>query len=275
MKKLTSVLVIFLFASMLFCVSFILKTSTTKNKNTIVTEQTKATPDVTETTSTDALSETFSAEKNEKAENQFPPSYYEISDFPYILQLPELPTGCEITALTMVLNYYGFDIDKLTMAVDYLPTSAANIYYDENGAAHGEDLNDYFIGDPQSVYGYVCGTNAIVTAADSYLDDADSFMTATDISGSTCDELYELTANDTPVVVWVTIGMQQRSETEGWYTDSGDYVEWSQSDHAAVLVGYTDDTVIIADPLSGRTEYSKSAFESSYTSRGSHAVIIE
>lgn len=40
----------------------------------------------------------------------------EISDFPYTLQTPELPTGCEITALTMVLNYYGFSVDKTTMA---------------------------------------------------------------------------------------------------------------------------------------------------------------
>ena len=39
--------------------------------------------------------------------------YHEIQDFEIIYQEPELPTGCEITALTMVLHYYGFDVDKV------------------------------------------------------------------------------------------------------------------------------------------------------------------
>lgn len=80
---------------------------------------------------------------------------------------------------------------------------------------------------------------------------------------------------DVPIVVWITIDMMERPETYGWYTDDGSYVEWSQSDHCGVLVGYTDDTVIIADPLNGRTEYSRSDFESVYFSRGCHGVILE
>ena len=37
-----------------------------------------------------------------------------------ILQNPELPTGCEVTALTAALNYLGYPVDKLTMADQYL-----------------------------------------------------------------------------------------------------------------------------------------------------------
>lgn len=37
-----------------------------------------------------------------------------------ILQLPELPTGCEITSLATVLNYYGYDISKTQLADEYL-----------------------------------------------------------------------------------------------------------------------------------------------------------
>ena len=36
----------------------------------------------------------------------------QIKDFPIIYQMPELPTGCEITALTMAVNYYGYPADK-------------------------------------------------------------------------------------------------------------------------------------------------------------------
>lgn len=37
-----------------------------------------------------------------------------------ILQNPELPTGCESVALTMVLNYYGQKLSKTTIADEYL-----------------------------------------------------------------------------------------------------------------------------------------------------------
>ena len=63
-------------------------------------------------------------------------------------------------------------------------------------------------------------------------------------------QLYEIVSQDIPVVVWVTISMTDRGETEGWYTRSGEYVDWSTYDHGAVLIGYTQDTVTIADPVS-------------------------
>lgn len=37
-----------------------------------------------------------------------------------ILQNPELPTGCEVTALAIVLNYYGYGVDKCDLSDYYL-----------------------------------------------------------------------------------------------------------------------------------------------------------
>lgn len=69
--------------------------------------------------------------------------------------------------------------------------------------------------------------------------------------------------------------MGDRWETQGWYTENGNYVDWSQNDHGAVLVGYTEDTVTIADPISGFVENSREQFESVYTSRGENSVMIQ
>ncbi len=187
-----------------------------------------------------------------------------IEDFTLIYQMPELPTGCEITAFTMALNYYGFDVDKITMAAEFLPT-----------ASYGGDLNNYFIGDPFSSNGVTCGTGAIVTAGNDYLATQDTDLETVDISGSTAEELYERVSNGQPVVVWVTIYMADRSSTQGWYTSDGEWVDWASNDHGAVLIGYTDTTVTIADPISGIVEYDREQFESVYASRGSHAVVIE
>lgn len=211
----------------------------------------------------------------EEETEEIPPEDYRIEEFPVVFQMPELPTGCEITAMTMVLNYYGFGVDKTVMAAEYLPTVSANLYYGGDGRLYGSDLRSYFVGDPFTQAGYICGTGAILTAANNYLNEVGSTMRAADKSGASPSELYELVSQDTPVVVWVTIGMEDRRATQGWYTESGDYVEWSTNDHGAVLVGYSEDTVTIADPISGMTEYSRTQFESVYASRGFQSVILE
>ena len=43
--------------------------------------------------------------------------------------------------------------------------------------------------------------------------------------------------------------MQDRIAEDGWYTEDGEYVDWAYTDHGAVLIGYSKDTVTIADPI--------------------------
>ena len=200
-----------------------------------------------------------------------------ISNFPIVYQMPQLPTGCEITALTMVLQYYGLDADKEEMATDYLPTSpSTNRYTGSDGRVYGIDLDAYFVGSPFDDSGIICGPQAIVTAANQYLEDQGSSLQAVDRTGATPEELHALVDQDIQVVVWVTIGMTPRQEARsGWYTESGKYVDWTTNDHCAVLVGYTDTTVWIADPLAGLVEYDRDAFEEVFASRDNRCVVLQ
>ncbi|MCD7807551.1 MAG: C39 family peptidase [Lachnospiraceae bacterium] len=235
--------------------------------------------EATETQESEASGTGDAGESAEKAKiavvRDFDDSSHLIENFEIICQMPELPTGCEIVAMTMVLNYYGFDVDKTIMASEYLPTAAASFYYGNDGLKYGPDLNAYFVGDPFSDAGYICGTEAILTAANGYLRDEKSTLTAVDLTGSSAEELYRMVSQDVPVVVWVTIGMEERYSTDGWYTEEGRYVEWSSNDHGAVLIGYTEDTVTIADPISGLVEYSREDFESVFASRGNQCVVLQ
>ncbi len=52
-------------------------------------------------------------------------------------------------------------------------------------------------------------------------------------------------------------------------------MDWSTNDHGAVLIGYTETTVTIADPISGRMEYDREQFEEVFASRGNQCVVLE
>ena len=78
-----------------------------------------------------------------------------------LLQLPSLPTGCEITSLTAVLNYWGYGVSKETMADKYL----------EKGKLGQVTAYEAFIGMPSSTGGYGCFAPVIQRAANKYLSD--------------------------------------------------------------------------------------------------------
>lgn len=199
---------------------------------------------------------------------------YTLPNFPVILQTPELPTGCEITALTMAMRYYGCGVGKTVMARQYLPTVQPNFWYGSDGRLYGPDMDRYFVGDPFTSWGYICGTPAICTAANQYFKDHGTALEARDLTGYTPERLYELVGEGIPVVVWVTIDMVNRYADFSWYTSSGKYMSMSHNDHGAVLVGYSPTTVTIADPLAGQVTYSRSRFESVFRSRGNQCVAL-
>ena len=197
-----------------------------------------------------------------------------LTDFEIMEQYPELPTGCEITAMTMVLNYYGYNVDKVTMALDYMPKIQAEFYRGEDGRLMGPDLENFFVGDPTEETGYICGTGAIVTAANAYLTDVGSDMTAVAMKNAQPEELYDLIDQGTPVVIWCTINMEDRAETDSWYREDGTYMEWSTNDHGTVLIGYDEDTVTVADPIYSRITVSRVQFEKIFAERGGQCVIL-
>ena len=139
-----------------------------------------------------------------------------MENFEITLQNPELPTGCEITAMTMVIRYYGLEADKMEMALTYLPGEIMMYRWEAIGKYYGSDLNRYFIGDPRKK-GYVCGTGAVVTAANRFVKKERAVFRAVDITGTQPEELYSYVSRDVPVVVWVTTYMNPRKELHGWY----------------------------------------------------------
>ena len=195
-------------------------------------------------------------------------------DMENILQMPELPVGCEITALTILLRYYGFDADKCAMASDYLPKGGNAQYID--GELYKDSFFDYFIGDPFS-RGYGCFSNAIEKAANKYIADNGGGYTVLNISGAHPDELYDYLANDIPVLCWATDGMIEPEYYESWYDNAtGEKLDWYLNEHCFVLAGFNmkNDTVTLNDPMKGIIDYNINKFETRYAEMHSQAIVI-
>ena len=101
-------------------------------------------------------------------------SSYKRLDVECVLQNPELPTGCEITALTTVLNYLGYNVDKLTMAD----------YYLDKGKMGEVSPYKAFVGNPRDEDS--CGAFApvLVNSATKYLKSQRSYMNVYNITGA-------------------------------------------------------------------------------------------
>lgn len=184
-------------------------------------------------------------------------------DVQYISQYPELPTGCEITSLTMVMNYYGFKVSKTQMASNYLEK-------ENNG-----DFREVFVGDPFSVHGYGCYAKPIVNAANKYFTGNHLNAKAIDISGSDFDVLLAHIRAGVPVLVWNTMEMKPAYVSAHWMTDTG-MVEWIAPEHCVVLIGYNEEegTVRIADPMAGIVDRNMQTFRQRYYDMSAQAVYI-
>lgn len=196
-------------------------------------------------------------------------------DMENIQQLPELPVGCEITALTILLRYCGFDAEKTDLAKNYLPTSWGNARY-EDGKTYKDSFYDYFIGDPFG-RGYGCFSGAIERAAVNYISDHGGGFTVINISGSHPDVLYDYLAAGTPVLCWATDGMIEPEYYETWYDNAtGEQLDWYLNEHCFVLAGFnmSADLVTLNDPMKGIIDYNINKFETRYDQMHRQAIVI-
>lgn len=187
-----------------------------------------------------------------------------------ILQTPELPTGCEVTSLTMLLEFLGFHTDKLTVADNYLP----------KGEYRRSDYNKVFVGDPRSRRSYGCTAPVIAETAEKFLadHDKDNKWKVINISGCSEDTLYSAVKNGCPVVVWCSIDMKKIIDGYITWTDeaTGNTVSWLGREHCLLLTGFDkkERLVYVNDPLRGQVTYDMDLFEERFEDLDRNAVLI-
>lgn len=129
-----------------------------------------------------------------------------------ISQLPELPAGCEITAVTMMLRYKGASVTKGVLA-------------EEMPRATNGDPNTGFVGSPYSKSGMTIYPPALMNLVKKYTG------TSVDLTGASTDKLKDYLSSGHPIVIWGTY--------DGFYY------------HALLLTGYTENGFYYNDPWTG------------------------
>lgn len=180
-----------------------------------------------------------------------------------ILQNPELPHGCEVTGLAMLLDYYGVTVDKCELADTWLP----------KGAWGETDFREAFVGSPRKTKASAgCYAVVVEDTANRYLAYKGEPLTAESREGVSFRELLSL-LEEAPVLVWTTMELKAPYIAQIWTVDSEE-LYWQNYEHCVVLTGYDREQGVLYghDPLYGPQEYDAELFSLRFQTMFSQVV---
>lgn len=187
---------------------------------------------------------------------------------PLIKQLPELPTGCEVTSLSMALNFYGIKISKTVLADVFL----------EKGEYRAADYRKVFVGDPREIKAYGCYSDVLVNCAEKFLETIKTrSFDVINVTGCSMEALYGYVDMGYPVIVWTTNKMLPTFEGPSWIdADTGETITWVGNEHCVLLTGFDRNkkVVYLNDPLYGITAFKMSDFELRFYELEQQAIVI-
>ena len=191
-------------------------------------------------------------------------------DAPVVSQLPELPRGCEVTSLAMLLNYAGMKVDKMELAdklkKDQTPRSVIS------GTVHFGNPNDGFVGNMYNLNeaGYGVYHRPIAELAENYLPGR-----IKDLSNSNFEDLKLYLSDGKPIWVVTNTLYQKLSDEQftTWETPTGQ-VKITNKEHAVLLTGYDQQNIYFNDPLTGAKNKKApiADFKESWVQMGSQAI---
>ena len=192
-----------------------------------------------------------------------------------IYQGPELPNGCEVTSLAMLLRAAGYQADALLLYQDYLPVQGFTY---QGGQRFAPSPEDYYIGDATSQSdGWYCLEGPILQAGNGYLGDVGGADRVIALPDLTLEELAAYAQAGVPLALWVTLGYAQPAYagSSSWILPSGEvYLPYSNL-HCVVLSGMEDGQFLVADPIYGSYAIAPETLWDSFSAMGCRAVMVD
>ncbi|MBU7595797.1 C39 family peptidase (plasmid) [Metabacillus halosaccharovorans] len=196
-----------------------------------------------------------------------------VLEVPLQSQLPELPRGCEVTSLAMLLQYEGVKVGKMELAKNIKKDTTPMTYQYER--IHFGNPNVGFVGDMYSYNkpGYGVYNQPIEELANRYLPNQVVNLTGKDFS-----EIVNQIINDQPVWVITNTTFKELSESqfETWVTKQGE-IKITYKEHSVVITGFDEKFIYFNDPLANQKnrQIPKDDFVKAWEQMGMQAIAIK
>ncbi|WP_194841346.1 C39 family peptidase [Salinibacillus xinjiangensis] len=189
---------------------------------------------------------------------------------PLVSQMPELPRGCEVTSLAMLLGHAGVQVDKMTLAKEIKKDPTP--YTKKNGQVHFGNPYDGFVGDMYSFDNPGLGVyhGPIAELGEKYLPGR-----IVDLTGQSFDAVYQQLDKGKPVWVETTSWFSYVPESEWytWNTPSGK-IKITYKLHSVLVTGYDENYIYFNDPLANQKnrKVNKKDFITGWKQIGNQAI---
>lgn len=189
---------------------------------------------------------------------------------PEIGQLPELPRGCEVTSLAMLLEYHDITADKMKLANE-IKMDSTPFDRTKNGVEFGNP-NNGFVGDMYSLVTPGVGVyhKPITELASDYADER-----VLDFTGRDFDDIIHQLNQKRPVWVIINATYKKLSKQhfETWQTPDGP-IEITMLEHSVLITGYDEDNIYFNDPLKRDEKAPIKDFKAAWEQMGKQAITI-
>lgn len=187
-------------------------------------------------------------------------------DVPLENQMPDLPNGCEVTSLSMLMNYYGIKVNKNELA-----ENIQHVDFFTDGGKYRGNPNQGFVGHMSIANAGWCVYNGpLYNVARKYTTHIEN------ITGSDFLSLLKLVSNGHPVLIITTTTFNRVNDMQTWNTNTGK-VNVTPSSHACVITGYSKPkkVVYVNNPYGYKNQpVNWKNLQASYNQQGRQALYI-
>lgn len=188
-------------------------------------------------------------------------------DVPLENQMPDLPNGCEVTSLSMLMNYYDIKVNKNELA-----ENIQHVDFFTDGGKYRGNPNQGFVGHMSIANAGWCVYNGpLYNVAHKYTTHIEN------ITGSDFLSLLKLVSIGHPVLIITTTTFNRVNDMQTWDTNTGK-VNVTPSSHACVITGYSKPkkVVYVNNPYGYKNQpVNWKNLQASYNQQGRQALYIK
>ncbi len=195
-------------------------------------------------------------------------------------QFPQLPNGCEVTSLSMLLDAIGHPVSKMTLAQE-MPKDPTPVQLVETTDAQGQAVHKVvYWGNPNvgfvgSVYkageGYGIYNGPMMRLLNQVVPGQGQNLTH-----ESFNRILAHVAQGVPVEVWTTLTFKPTADWITWNSPEGS-VQATPLEHAVIIVGYNRQDLFINNPWTGQAaeKVAKAPFIAAWKQLGEQAITVK